>query len=811
MKGSSGKDLNLLSEQLGKDAVSRVHRLELENQRLLRELEAAKVKIEKEAHHEQESESRKINSTIAKLEEQVKRDNQSLARSEQDVLETRRENENLQTIIETLKQENKNLQIEKDTEVEALNSQVSSLTARAANTQNQQLTLIQAENKKLISEKTVLQTQVTKANHEKERLSHNLSVMKAKVDNLEESDMKRQKYERENHDLISELEKLTVISDQYESLQDEARSANDQVNGLTQRLAQNASRLDEIQSENMKLKVENSKLARKVDSIKNENHNIGVMEQEKDSLKQTVAQMKATIDSLQKTQSKQDELEVRAMTANNDNMKLQRQMGVLNRKVEEMERENNEIETENKKMQKSIETLKLTARRVNQLETENLDLEGKHHKVERENKSLVREIERLKQSLEVKDLSLDENASKLAAAERELEKKKKEEDVTAKNDTKLIELEAANQELASQCMMDKRALIDLREELVKEKMAAEKLSGQIEMVGSQLAGVGISLKNDGSLNGIDNIQRMKQEVIKVAQEAEARSQHMTEVKTSSDERVNVLQAERDELSNELAKLRVAAVGRQDKEQALSGQLNNLQEEMNVVSKEKACLQVENRTLQSQSSSLLAQINSLQSDYKKQELNQLLADQTRLQRLHDQLQSDYDRLTEEREELKSSERLLREEIKKFKDSADTVNQSQDDIIKAKEAIDKERQDLKIDKKTLSNLRSEHSRLKDDFRSLFTANERIKTEYCNLQTDYKTLKTENNQMKLRHTEMQGWLADGKEQITILDVENTKITNRCEVLHQLNLSLEEDRKSLMSQVSLLLSQYHDLLTQK
>ena len=64
-------------------------------------------------------------------------------------------------------------------------------------------------------------------------------------------------------------------------------------------------RLDEIQSENMKYKVENSKLVRKVDSIKNENHNIGVMEQEKDSLKQTVAQMKATIDSLQKTQSKQ--------------------------------------------------------------------------------------------------------------------------------------------------------------------------------------------------------------------------------------------------------------------------------------------------------------------------------------------------------------------------------------------------------------------------------------------------------------------------------------------------------------------------
>ena len=222
-------------------------------------------------------------------------------------------------------------------------------------------------------------------------------------------------------------------------------------------------------------------------------------------------------------------------------------------------------------------------------------------------------------------------------------------------------------------MMDKRTLIDLREELVKEKMAAEKLSGQLEMMSSQLAGVGISLKNDGSLDGIDNIQRSKQEEIKVANEAEG-----------------------DELSCELAKLRVAAVGREDREVAMTGQLSSLQEEVATVAKEKACLQVENRTLQSQSSSLLAQINSLQSDYNKleselaksstsekevkQELNQLLADQTRLQRLHDQLQSDYDRLCAEREDLKFSERLLREEIKKFIDSENTVHQCQDCRIK-----------------------------------------------------------------------------------------------------------------------------------
>ena len=76
MKGNhSGSDLNILSEQLGKDAVSRVHKLELDNQRLQRELEASKAeksKAEKESVQEFESENRKINANISKLEEQVR-------------------------------------------------------------------------------------------------------------------------------------------------------------------------------------------------------------------------------------------------------------------------------------------------------------------------------------------------------------------------------------------------------------------------------------------------------------------------------------------------------------------------------------------------------------------------------------------------------------------------------------------------------------------------------------------------------------------------------------------------------------------
>jgi hypothetical protein len=58
--------------------------------------------------------------------------------------------------------------------------------------------------------------------------------------------------------------------------------------------------------------------------------------------------------------------------------------------------------------------VEVTVRRVNQLESESLELEGRAHKVERENKSLSRELDRLKQTLEVKDLSLDNSSARLA-------------------------------------------------------------------------------------------------------------------------------------------------------------------------------------------------------------------------------------------------------------------------------------------------------------------------------------------------------------------------------------------------------------
>jgi len=88
---------------------------------------------------------------------------------------------------------------------------------------------------------------------------------------------------------------------------------------------------------------------------------------------------------------------------------------------------------------------------------------------------------------------------------------------------------------------------------------------------------------------------------------------------------------------------------------------------------------------------------------------------------------------------------------------------------------ERESLRADARTLANLRSEHARLKDDFRSLFTSNERVKGEYCGLQSEYKNLKSSYNQLKLSQTGMKGELNEAREQLTLVDVEHSKAINR------------------------------------
>lgn len=58
------------------------------------------------------------------------------------------------------------------------------------------------------------------------------------------------------------------------------------------------------------------------------------------------------------------------------------------------------------------------------------------------------------------------------------------------------------------------------------------------------------------------------------------------------------------------------------------------------------------------------------------------------------------------------------------------------------------------------------------------EGVTKELKSLQAIHKSLKTENNELKLKHTALQGELLECQNETSSLDVEVSKLTNCCEV---------------------------------
>ena len=71
-------------------------------------------------------------------------------------------------------------------------------------------------------------------------------------------------------------------------------------------------------------------------------------------------------------------------------------------------------------------------------------------------------------------------------------------------------------------------------------------------------------------------------------------------------------------------------------------------------------------------------------------------------------------------------------------------------------------LRAENGSLTNLRAEHARLRDDFRVLWLANAKLKEEYTNMQGDYKKMRGEHHALKLKQTQGQGEMAECRHQV-------------------------------------------------
>lgn len=210
---------------------------------------------------------------------------------------------------------------------------------------------------------------------------------------------------------------------------------------------------------------------------------------------------------------------------------------------------------------------------------------------------------------------------------------------------------------------------------------------------------------------------------------------------------------------------------------------------------------------------------------------LLSDHEQLQVLHEQLSSDFEKLQNELGQLKSQMRQIRHDCLEHCEQLDRLNLEKRSFQDQKLKWDQERQTREREFKAFALLQNEHGALKKSHDELKSRYDFLANDIDNVRAEYRNLRTDYNSINLRATQLQGQLTDCQELIQRKDLEVFKLLHKCDVmitvdklelkffkffigffkmLTQLNGTLEEESRTLLRQMDVLIAQNQDLLTQ-
>lgn len=534
--------------------------------------------------------------------------------------------------------------------------------------------------------------------------------------------------------------------------------------------------------------------------------------------------------------SKIIDLEKQVETLGKEKQRVQNLSESIQRRADELER-SYEAKT------RELETLQPKIADLEALKRNHDEIQSKICMLEKENGNLLKDVTKLRESLETKDVQLDENGAAISNKEREIQNLARELEDRMTEVERVKDLEKQFHELISQRQMDLGTITTLQENLVGRELEMNKVKQGLQKLGLTEEEVESCEFNMEALlkklvRNPETFKTVKEVVLSVGCGGGGdNSDGEGEQRKSSDmcvlcHRKEIYTVEKNiEFSNENERKENGLIFRVPLDKISYTERNNLQVQCDRLCEEKAELassleqmktemarhKVEVSTLNSQvvslntqqvalqvaNSQLVAEKDALlkQLDIMRHQHESLSNDQMSLQFLHDQLTSEYETLNAEKENLRTTLRDLRGESRDLRDRLMTAEKTRKEL---KLEIDS----MKSDAAGLSSLKQEHAKLKDDFRNLFTQSDRMKQEYKNMQEQYRSMRSENGQLKLQHTELQGELNNRIDVATGLDIELTKVSQRCEMLLQMNANLDSDRRTLMDHVSQLLAQYHELL---
>ncbi|XP_034943771.1 girdin [Chelonus insularis] len=802
---------------------------------------------------------------LADWKSKVRKQRQELEEKTEALLECKEELEHSKASIAKLKQENQELMHEART-AKSYRDELDAVMERAERADRLEMEVARYREK--LTDIEFYKTRIEELREDnrvlmenREMLEEQLSLSRRRADKVLELEAEIIEYKQLLNDIAleraAEKEKFQELSEENFQLHKLKKAANDEAiraansigeseesvtsdNRLSEQLTNNA------QTRALKLELENRRLMALVDSLKeNSFHESSsrLLELEKDKKKLSL-KIESLTDTNERLIQQNTDLESVCKQALEENKKLQNTLKnqrtsferqqqdyqAQHTKIIEMENNYETIVKEKQRLQsllesvqrradeldhsleisnKKIEELKVMEEKVKTAETKCIDLETKIMTLEKDKETAIRDIHKYREALEEKDVALDESMNKIENLEKKISELDRQINYSVSQISRLQEIERSSKELDSRAAIDKETLETLQSNLIAEKMNTQQLQAALEKLGLTVDCL-LTLSPENITEKLVNLPNIAQHINKL----------ITNIENSKNNQDISQLKEKDSTDNLPTRKQL-----QETVETLKKEMENLQSKLNTsestaenLLEEQAKLQVSVTTLQSKITSLNAQYTALQLANsqlvaEKEELlrdreiqkcthQQLIQDQVTLQSLHEQLNNEYENLLQERETLKTNLRDTKNNLRTLKENSEQI-EGKNKILIAEQEVSSN------NIKSLNNLRGEHSKLKDDFRNLYTATEKLKAEYRNLQEDYKKNKVETNRLSLKLTELQGELSLKDECCSNLELQNSKLNQRCEMLMQMNSGLDNNRRSLMDHVSVLLNKYQDLLS--
>ncbi|XP_063247449.1 girdin isoform X9 [Prinia subflava] len=830
-----------LGHEVNELTSSRLLKLEMENQSLLKtveELQSAVGSVEGSSSRilKMEKENQRLSKKLEELENEISQEKQSLQNSQNQSKDLMKEKAQLEKTLEALR-ENSERQIKLlEQENEHLNQTVASLRQRSQISAEARMKEIEKENKILHESIKETSSKLNKIEFEKKQVRKELEHYKEKGERAEELESELHRLEKENELLQKKITNLKITCEKIEALEQEnsdLETENRKLKKTLDSLKNLTFQLESLEKENSQLDEENLELRRTIESLKGTSIKVAQLQLENKELESEKEQLKKSLELMKASFKKTERLEVSYQGLDTENQRLQKALENSNKKIQQLESELQDLETENQTLQKNLEELKISSKRLEQLEKENKLLEQETSQLEKDKKQLEKENKRLRQQAEIKDSTLEENNVKISNLERENKSLFKEIVVYKESCLRLKELEKENKELVKRATIDKKTLITLREDLVNEKLKTQQMNNDLEKLAHELEKIGLNkerlLHDEQSSDDRYKLLESKLEST-LKKSLEIKEEKIAALEARLEESTNLNQQLRQELKT-VKKNYEALKQRQEEERMVqnspprSGEENQsvnkwekenqettrellkVKDRLIEVERNNATLQAEKQALKTQLKQLETQNNNLQA--------QILALQRQTVSLQEQnttLQTQNAKLQVENSTLNSQSTSL------MNQNAQLLIQ-QSALENENEAMLKEREDLKGLYEALlkdhERLEQLHERQAAEYESLITKHGSLKAAHKNLEVEHKDLEDRYNQLlkqkvqleeleKVLKTEQDKMLQQSEKHETVaaeykkLRDENERLTHTYSQLLRENEVLQTDHKNLKTSLN-------------